>query len=142
PAIGEVQLCGSTAVQVRVRAGGRQGRIQVVVLPAQDPCVEDEPQPGRGGKPRERARTLLEIFERRVVGPIARQRVGEPECGTAGGPPLSRQLAELPDSGVRRAVGRVDRKSTRLNSSHVAISYAVFCLKKKTNHVSTFTHHA
>src|SRR5436309_9238481 len=27
--------------------------------------------------------------------------------------------------------GRVDRKSTRLNSSHVKISYAVFCLKKK-----------
>src|SRR5690625_5589076 len=27
---------------------------------------------------------------------------------------------------------RLDRKSTRLNSSHVAISYAVFCLKKKT----------
>src|SRR5439155_17026273 len=27
-----------------------------------------------------------------------------------------------------------DRKSTRLNSSHVAISYAVFCLKKKTLH--------
>src|SRR5690625_3125454 len=29
------------------------------------------------------------------------------------------------------AVSLVDRKSTRLNSSHVAISYAVFCLKKK-----------
>src|SRR5215510_13920668 len=29
------------------------------------------------------------------------------------------------------APGRRDRKSTRLNSSHVAISYAVFCLKKK-----------
>src|SRR5690625_4164261 len=28
---------------------------------------------------------------------------------------------------------RADRKSTRLNSSHVAISYAVFCLKKKKN---------
>src|ERR1035438_1944002 len=27
----------------------------------------------------------------------------------------------------------VDRKSTRLNSSHLGISYAVFCLKKKTN---------
>src|SRR5437667_7723814 len=27
---------------------------------------------------------------------------------------------------------RVDRKSTRLNSSHITISYAVFCLKKKT----------
>src|SRR5690606_39498643 len=29
-----------------------------------------------------------------------------------------------------------DRKSTRLNSSHVKISYAVFCLKKKTNRTS------
>src|SRR5436305_3431334 len=28
--------------------------------------------------------------------------------------------------------GGIDRKSTRLNSSHVRISYAVFCLKKKT----------
>src|SRR5207253_2904348 len=31
---------------------------------------------------------------------------------------------------------RGDRKSTRLNSSHVAISYAVFCLKKKTTVIS------
>src|SRR5437870_8634840 len=30
-------------------------------------------------------------------------------------------------------VGSEDRKSTRLNSSHVAISYAVFCLKKKND---------
>src|SRR5438445_5260655 len=29
---------------------------------------------------------------------------------------------------------RADRKSTRLNSSHANISYAVFCLKKKKNH--------
>src|SRR3712207_7655448 len=29
-----------------------------------------------------------------------------------------------------------DRKSTRLNSSHANISYAVFCLKKKTTHTS------
>src|SRR5690625_2225284 len=35
---------------------------------------------------------------------------------------------------LRSARGQktADRKSTRLNSSHVAISYAVFCLKKKT----------
>src|SRR5437868_7885850 len=35
-----------------------------------------------------------------------------------------------------------DRKSTRLNSSHVSISYAVFCLKKKKHHslISVFTH--
>src|SRR3712207_7467808 len=31
-----------------------------------------------------------------------------------------------------RSSGRLDRKSTRLNSSHANISYAVFCLKKKT----------
>src|SRR5690625_5552124 len=30
---------------------------------------------------------------------------------------------------------QADRKSTRLNSSHVAISYAVFCLKKKNDHI-------
>src|SRR5688500_19203877 len=33
----------------------------------------------------------------------------------------------------RRASGDGDRKSTRLNSSHLVISYAVFCLKKKKN---------
>src|SRR5690625_6233173 len=33
---------------------------------------------------------------------------------------------------TRMKWGSRDRKSTRLNSSHVAISYAVFCLKKKT----------
>src|SRR5699024_12793885 len=31
----------------------------------------------------------------------------------------------------------VDRKSTRLNSSHVSISYAVFCLKKQTSMIDT-----
>src|SRR2546427_13273858 len=36
--------------------------------------------------------------------------------------------------GAERCLGRrVDRKSTRLNSSHSQISYAVFCLKKKKN---------
>src|SRR5207253_6865077 len=34
-------------------------------------------------------------------------------------------------AGKRKPVLFIDRKSTRLNSSHVAISYAVFCLKKK-----------
>src|SRR5256885_8072010 len=43
------------------------------------------------------------------------------------------------DTGVaqfrRKAIApEPDRKSTRLNSSHLVISYAVFCLKKKTKH--------
>src|SRR3989454_76699 len=33
--------------------------------------------------------------------------------------------------GASMAMGKQDRKSTRLNSSHLVISYAVFCLKKK-----------
>src|SRR5256885_10392689 len=34
-------------------------------------------------------------------------------------------------------VPQQDRKSTRLNSSHLVISYAVFCLKKKKKHTTT-----
>src|SRR5438309_8011807 len=42
--------------------------------------------------------------------------------------------AALLDQDVVDAPGRRDRKSTRLNSSHSSISYAVFCLKKKSTH--------
>src|SRR5258707_6008148 len=54
------------------------------------------------------------------------------------GPTLSRESALFPPRTVAADVsgdplcGR-DRKSTRLNSSHANISYAVFCLKKKTS---------
>src|SRR5690349_23425964 len=39
-----------------------------------------------------------------------------------------------------RAQPITDRKSTRLNSSHVEISYAVFCLKKKKKIIDKLTH--
>src|SRR2546430_11398216 len=45
-------------------------------------------------------------------------------------PVRSASMAEHGESSGRR---REDRKSTRLNSSHSQISYAVFCLKKKKN---------
>src|SRR5256885_12925628 len=35
----------------------------------------------------------------------------------------------------------LDRKSTRLNSSHLVISYAVFCLKKKKNNIYPLSQH-
>src|SRR3712207_7819713 len=41
--------------------------------------------------------------------------------------------ALVADSEVRVVADEEDRKSTRLNSSHANISYAVFCLKKKMN---------
>src|ERR1039458_6774958 len=39
----------------------------------------------------------------------------------------------LPQISQTWAMSNSDRKSTRLNSSHLGISYAVFCLKKKSN---------
>src|SRR5690606_42019278 len=44
-------------------------------------------------------------------------------------PPLLHQSSGVSDRPIDAAM--IDRKSTRLNSSHVKISYAVFCLKKK-----------
>src|SRR5690349_24194952 len=59
-------------------------------------------------------------------------------CASAHGLAAGRLLPPAPgragggrDGGRGRKASRVDRKSTRLNSSHVEISYAVFCLKKK-----------
>src|SRR5947209_16159996 len=48
-------------------------------------------------------------------------------------PSLYKHVESLADlkRGVARIAVREDRKSTRLNSSHANISYAVFCLKKK-----------
>src|SRR3989442_8741526 len=47
--------------------------------------------------------------------------------------------AHDPGLAIRVALIVLDRKSTRLNSSHVRISYAVFCLKKK-NYLSPGSH--
>src|SRR5262245_62568997 len=50
----------------------------------------------------------------------------QPREPAFGGAPQGREAAAR-----RGAARRGDRKSTRLNSSHLGISYAVFCLKKK-----------
>src|SRR2546426_8332994 len=47
------------------------------------------------------------------------------------------QAASREADGAAHDVRLGDRKSTRLNSSHLVISYAVFCLKKKTTPAST-----
>src|SRR3712207_7219316 len=49
-----------------------------------------------------------------------------------GGPRVFAVWAAVGDLGLRARLRR-DRKSTRLNSSHANISYAVFCLKKKSS---------
>src|SRR5690625_3413761 len=52
-----------------------------------------------------------------------------------GGPPSSSDSAVLAEARASALADVEDRKSTRLNSSHVAISYAVFCLQKKKRRV-------
>src|SRR5262245_65012669 len=58
------------------------------------------------------------------------QRGGEGVAGHAGVDELLRENDGRPHGGVRQ-LRHADRKSTPLNSSHLGISYAVFCLKKK-----------
>src|SRR5207253_11031770 len=65
-------------------------------------------------------RSVEDVHQRRLPGAVlAEQRVH-----------LAGKEVKV-DAVVRDDAGEPDRKSTRLNSSHVAISYAVFCLKKK-----------
>src|SRR5690606_41065848 len=66
----------------------------------------------------------------RSLSPAARRRE-QPGCRA--GPPSS--AARVLYGPWWRRMG--DRKSTRLNSSHVKISYAVFCLKKKSTNFTT-----
>src|SRR2546426_5029525 len=55
-----------------------------------------------------------------------------------GGRSPIRELTEAQAAAVGRRLG--DRKSTRLNSSHLVISYAVFCLKKKKSSQTALIH--
>src|SRR2546430_12677135 len=68
--------------------------------------------------------------------PLGRQRRPKREQGgnrRANHPRSHRSSGRIPDStlAASKSRHREDRKSTRLNSSHSQISYAVFCLKKK-----------
>src|SRR2546427_5753060 len=68
-----------------------------------------------------------------VIAARARQQVEKEGRADQGRENAQRQLDAR--RAARQGVGRnheADRKSTRLNSSHSQISYAVFCLKKKT----------
>src|SRR6267143_2659244 len=92
-------------------------------------------RPGRRGQPRDRSRGACRRLHSRFV--CARRRGFRRPRGAAA-------VVEAPLPGPRARDHRarrhhqvgaspLDRKSTRLNSSHSSISYAVFCLKKKKN---------
>src|SRR5256885_12138559 len=78
--------------------------------------------------------TLFRSIASRAAGFIAKRFDGKLGTVSEDGQALLAQLR-----GQSEAVVQADRKSTRLNSSHLVISYAVFCLKKKKNYNTTHT---
>src|SRR5690606_41863974 len=86
----------------------RPSAIATPALHAALPIYGDLPRGRRGARP--------------AAGPAA----GRPRLGGGGRHPGDHARRRLPRRGPR-----LDRKSTRLNSSHVKISYAVSCLEKK-----------
>src|SRR2546430_4656728 len=80
---------------------------------------------------------------RRSSFPVARhdcteEQLGQRFCGTC--PRIFRGKRAIIE-GKEFRVPPTDRKSTRLNSSHSQISYAVFCLKKKKTTNNPYTYH-
>src|SRR5690606_40007697 len=67
--------------------------------------------------------TCATVYAQRIPQPSPR--IGPPNK------PQPAPMAGQVGGGKHGSSGQSDRKSTRLNSSHVKISYAVFCLKKK-----------
>src|SRR5690606_41956855 len=82
------------------------------------------------------AATELDTLSLHDALPIFVAGVGSAVTGTAQAAPQSAVLGGgsglVFDNNSACSLTAIDRKSTRLNSSHVKISYAVFCLKKKT----------
>src|SRR5690625_3073143 len=107
-AAGKVDITAPIAENVRRVAKAKNGDVSDVAV-----CILDRPRHAELiDEVRQTGARIKLISDGDVAGAIA---------------------AARPESGVDMLLG-IDRKSTRLNSSHVAISYAVFCLKKKNRH--------
>src|SRR3712207_8841390 len=79
-------------------------------------------QKGASRNPRSTVGTVTEIYDYLR---LLFARIGHPHCPNCGLPIVQQSTQQIVDTLL------ADRKSTRLNSSHANISYAVFCLKKK-----------
>src|SRR6266496_5548985 len=110
-------------------------------LPRQDVFLTTKLPPGSTGRERE---TLAASLRALGTDYVDLWLVHWPP-GDRARPQTWRELLAIRDQGLARAVGvsnystsQLDRKSTRLNSSLVEISYAVFCLKKKKTNLLVF----
>src|SRR5690606_14392664 len=116
-------------VQVLRRAGDVDGLdVPVAHLPEGVQCVEGRRDPVGGDAQGHRGAARLVVGRGALVARLdaAARVLDEPRDVLRG---VERVLHR-----EGRTAGGEDRKSTRLNSSHVKISYAVFCLKKKTTY--------
>src|SRR5438876_11420208 len=103
-----------------VRADGSTKLVARVTLPA---SMVVDVKPGQDA--------LVETQE----GPFAKGHVSSISPSASGDTRIVNVVLDAVSEGTSAGL-KVDRKSTRLNSSHPSISYAVFCLKKKTgNHL-------
>src|SRR5699024_11676329 len=100
---------GTTSLGVLGEQGIEQSLTRVQELAAEYEGLVEEP--------------LVPAFE--IISTIASSESGDDGIGRR------RRLLARARRGNAARMGRRDRKSTRLNSSHVSISYAVFCLKNK-----------
>src|SRR3989454_6335973 len=109
------------------------------------PLTRDSHQPtqdpGRGGRIRARPVAALDLDPEEPRQGVETARLeGGTRCRarrsvqTRG--PWSKSERARSSSTRRNVQSKRDRKSTRLNSSHLVISYAVFCLKKKTKDIT------
>src|SRR5258708_6830317 len=93
---------------------------------------------GFGNEPDKALAQLRELHQRNPDDPVLCYNLGIHMLNRddAAGDALLERAMELDEDRIVRGAraARRDRKSTRLNSSHQIISYAVFCLKKKKNH--------
>src|SRR5205814_10020868 len=118
----EYETAPSRSASGRLRAAGCGAGARLGAAAARRPAARARASGGAGGAARDdhaAGRARSRAAERRAVSVGVRRRADRARGSRAGarGAPARRQLQ--------------DRKSTRLNSSHLGISYAVFCLKKK-----------
>src|ERR1035438_10832187 len=111
-----------------LRGGSRLNPVEV------DVAIEDD----RGRRVLDKAKMRDRLEDSRAVpggetqGRIV-NRAEEPDGGWVGTSQVDGKGRVRPPGPRHGTHGDPDRKSTRLNSSHLGISYAVFCLKKKKN---------